>query len=81
MSIIKEIILEIVSDAAEKDLKSLDKGVQKVDKSVEDLNDTTNDTEKSMGAFATTVDKMTNGGVTGFKNIITFIYYWIPCKN
>jgi len=70
MPIIKEIILEIVSDAAEKDLKSLDKGVQKVDKSVEDLNDTTNDTEKSMGAFATTVDKMTNGGVTGFKNMV-----------
>ena len=70
MSIIKEIILEIVSDAAEKDLKSLDKGVQKVDKSVEDLNDTTNDTDKSMGSFATTVDKMTNGGVTGFKNMV-----------
>tara|TARA_R110002110_G_scaffold312814_1_gene526142 strand:- start:8435 stop:10009 length:1575 start_codon:yes stop_codon:yes gene_type:complete len=66
MPIIKTIEVEVNAGKAEKDLKGLDKGLQKVDKSVEDIGDTSKETQKEMGAFGTAIDKVTGGGYTGF---------------
>lgn len=63
---IKTIEVQVKADAAEKDLKDLDKGLQKVDKSVEDIGDTSKETQKEMGAFGTAIDKVTGGGYSGF---------------
>ena len=66
MSTVKTIEIEVNAGKAEKDLKGLDKGLQKVDKSVEDIGDTSKETQKEMGAFGTAIDKVTGGGYTGF---------------
>lgn len=63
---IKTIEVQVKAGAAEKDLKDLDKGLQKVDKSVEDIGDTSKETQKEMGAFGTAIDKVTGGGYSGF---------------
>ena len=70
MSTVKTIEIEVNAGKAEKDLKGLDKGLQKVDKSVEDIGDTSKETQKEMGAFGTAIDKVTGGGVTGFRNMV-----------
>ena len=66
MSTVKTIEIEVNAGKAEEDLKGLDKGLQKVDKSVEDIGDTSKETQKEMGAFGTAIDKVTGGGYTGF---------------
>ena len=66
MSTVKTIEIEVNAGKAEKDLKGLDKGLKKVDKSVEDIGDTSKETQKEMGAFGTAIDKVTGGGYTGF---------------
>ena len=66
MPIVKTVEIEVNAGKAEKDLKGLDKGLQKVDKSVEDIGDTSKETQKEMGAFGTAIDKVTGGGYTGF---------------
>ena len=70
MSTVKTIEIEVNAGKAEKDLKGLDKGLQKVDKSVEDIGDTSKETQKEMGAFGSAIDKVTGGGVTGFRNMV-----------
>ena len=69
MAIKKTIEIEANVGKAEKDLKGLDKSLQKVDKGVEDIGDSSKETSKEMGAFGTAIDKATGGGVTGFKNM------------
>ena len=66
MSTVKTIEIEVNAGKAEKDLKGLDKGLKKVDKSVEDIGDTSKETQKEMGAFGSAIDKVTGGGYTGF---------------
>ena len=66
MSTVKTIEIEVNAGKAEEDLKGLDKGLQKVDKSVEDIGDTSKETQKEMGAFGSAIDKVTGGGYTGF---------------
>lgn len=66
MPIVKTVEIEVNAGKAEKDLKGLDKGLQKVDKSVEDIGETSKETQKEMGAFGTAIDKVTGGGYTGF---------------
>ena len=66
MSTVKTIEIEVNAGKAEKDLKGLDKGLKKVDKSVEDIGDSSKETQKEMGAFGTSIDKVTGGGYTGF---------------
>lgn len=70
MSTVKTIEIEVNAGKAEEDLKGLDKGLQKVDKSVEDIGDTSKETQKEMGAFGSAIDKVTGGGVTGFRNMV-----------
>ena len=50
MSTVKTIEIEVNAGKAEKDLKGLDKGLQKVDKSVEDIGDTSKETQRN-GCF------------------------------
>ena len=69
MAVKKTIEIEANVGKAEKDLKGLDKSLQKVDKGVEDIGDSSKETSKEMGAFGTAIDKATGGGVTGFKNM------------
>ena len=76
MPIIKTIEVEVNAGKAEKDLKGLDKGLQKVDKSVEDIGDTSKETQKEMGAFGTAIDKVTGGGYTGFKILYPSLNVW-----
>ena len=66
MSTVKTIEIEVNAGKAEKDLKGLDKGLQKVDKSVEGIGDSSKETQKEMGAFGTSIDKVTGGGYSGF---------------
>jgi hypothetical protein len=66
MSIKKTIEIEARVGKAEKDLKGLDKGLQKVDKSVEDIGESSKETNKEMGAFGSAMDKVTRGGYSGF---------------
>ena len=66
MPTIKTIEVQVNAGAAEKDLKDLDKGLQKVDKSVEDIGETSKETKKEMGAFGSAMDKVTGGGYSGF---------------
>ena len=66
MSTVKTIEIEVNAGKAEKDLKGLDKGLKKVDKSVEGIGDSSKETQKEMGAFGTSIDKVTGGGYTGF---------------
>ena len=70
MSTVKTIEIEVNAGKAEKDLKGLDKSLQKVDKSVEDIGDSSKESQKEMGAFGTSIDKVTGGGVTGFRNMV-----------
>lgn len=66
MPIVKTIEVEVNAGKAEKDLKGLDKSLQKVDKSVEDIGDSSKESQKEMGAFGTAIDKVTGGGYSGF---------------
>ena len=66
MPIVKTIEVEVNAGKAEKDLKGLDKSLQKVDKSVEDIGDSSKESQKEMGAFGTSIDKVTGGGYSGF---------------
>jgi len=69
MAVKKTIEIEANVGKAQKDLKGLDKSLQKVDKGVENIGDSSKETKKEMGAFGTAIDKATGGGVTGFKNM------------
>jgi len=70
MAVKKTIEIEANVGKAEKDLKGLEKGLQKVDKGVENIGDSSKETQKEMGSFGTAIDKVTGGGVTGFKNMV-----------
>ena len=70
MPIVKTIEVEVNANKAARDLKGLDKGLSKVDKGVKDIGDTSKETQKEMGSFGKTIDKVTGGGVTGFRNMI-----------
>ena len=76
MSTVKTIEIEVNAGKAEKDLKGLDKGLQKVDKSVEDIGDTSKETQKEMGAFGTAIDKVT-GGVLLMLLLVVVLLLWL----
>ena len=70
MAVKKTIEIEANVGKAEKDLKGLEKGLQKVDKGVEDIGDSSKETSKEVGAFGGAMDKLTGGGYTGMMKMV-----------
>ena len=73
MPIIKQVIVELIANAAKKDLESLDKGLQNVDEGVKDIGETSKETKKEISAFGGAMDKLTGGGYTGLMNMVKAI--------
>ena len=66
MSTVKTIEIEVNAGKAAKDLKGLDKGLQKIDEGVKDVGESSEKSSGEVGAMGGAIDKMTGGGYSGF---------------
>jgi hypothetical protein len=73
MPITKTVDLKVNAGTTKEDLKDVQEGFEQIDETIEDIGETSKETQKEVGAFGTAMDKLTGGGYTGLMKMVTAI--------